>query len=87
MRHVSIILVEITHLVAYGFAPASTIAPLGTTTLVANVILAPLMLKEVFRKRDLIGVILAVSGAAMVVFSSNSEEVAVGLPKRYNRLT
>lgn len=45
------------------------------------------MLKEVFRKRDLIGVILAVSGAAMVVFSSNSEEVAVGLPKRYNRLT
>lgn len=87
MRHVSIILVKITHLVAYGFAPASTIAPLGTTTLVANVILAPLMLKEVFRKRDLIGVILAVSGAAMVVFSSNSEEVAVGLPKRYNRLT
>lgn len=83
----SIILVGITHLVAYGFAPASTIAPLGTTTLVANVILAPLMLKEVFRKRDLIGVILAVSGAAMVVFSSNSEEVAVGLPKRYNRLT
>ncbi|KAK4517312.1 peroxiredoxin type-2 [Mucor velutinosus] len=71
------ILGEVGNFVAYGFAPASTIAPLGTTTLVANVILAPLMLKEVFRKRDLIGVILAVSGAAMVVFSSNSEEVAL----------
>ncbi|KAI8378206.1 magnesium transporter NIPA-domain-containing protein [Choanephora cucurbitarum] len=71
------ILGEVGNFVAYGFAPASTIAPLGTTTLVANVILAPLMLKEVFRKRDLIGVILAVTGAAMVVFSSNSEETAL----------
>lgn len=67
------------HVIAYGFAPASTIAPLGTTTLVSNVILAPLMLKEVFRKRDLLGVILAVTGAAIVVFSSNSEEIAVSI--------
>ncbi|KAI8387005.1 magnesium transporter NIPA-domain-containing protein [Blakeslea trispora] len=71
------ILGEVGNFVAYGFAPASTIAPLGTTTLVANVILAPLMLKEVFRKRDLVGVVLAVTGAAMVVFSSNSEETAL----------
>lgn len=63
--------------VAYGFAPASTIAPLGTATLVSNVILAPLMLKEAFRKRDLLGVVLAVTGAAMVVLSSNAEEGAV----------
>jgi drug/metabolite transporter (DMT)-like permease len=35
------------------------------------------MLKEVFRKRDLLGVVLAVTGAAMVVLSSNSEEIAV----------
>ncbi|CAO3629288.1 unnamed protein product [Mucor hiemalis] len=71
------ILGEVGNFVAYGFAPASTIAPLGTTTLVSNVILAPLMLKEVFRKRDLLGVILAVTGAAIVVFSSNSEEIAL----------
>ncbi|CAO3669051.1 unnamed protein product [Rhizopus stolonifer] len=71
------ILGEVGNFVAYGFAPASTIAPLGTTTLVSNVILAPLMLKEVFRKRDLLGVFLAVSGAAIVVLSSNSEEVAL----------
>lgn len=71
------ILGEVGNFVAYGFAPASTIAPLGTTTLVSNVILAPLMLNEVFRKRDLLGVILAVAGAAMVVLSSNSQEIAV----------
>ncbi|KAG0171853.1 NIPA-like protein 3 [Apophysomyces sp. BC1034] len=71
------ILGEIGNFVAYGFAPASTIAPLGTATLVSNVILAPLMLKEVFRKRDLLGVVLAVMGAAMVVLSSNAEEGAL----------
>ncbi|KAL0078805.1 magnesium transporter NIPA-domain-containing protein [Phycomyces blakesleeanus] len=70
------VLGEVGNFVAYGFAPASTIAPLGTTTLVANVILAPLMLKETFRARDFLGVILAVMGAAIVVFSSNSEETA-----------
>ncbi|KAI9489951.1 magnesium transporter NIPA-domain-containing protein [Zychaea mexicana] len=71
------VLGEVGNFVAYGFAPASTIAPLGTTTLVTNVILAPLMLKEVFRKRDLLGVLLAVLGAAMVVLSSNSKETAL----------
>lgn len=35
------------------------------------------MLKEVFRKRDLLGVVLAVLGAAVVVLSSNGEETAV----------
>ncbi|KAI8083129.1 magnesium transporter NIPA-domain-containing protein [Halteromyces radiatus] len=71
------ILGEVGNFVAYGFAPASTIAPLGTTTLVANVILAPLMLKEVFRKRDFLGIILAVTGAAIVVLSSNEQETAL----------
>ncbi|CAO3619219.1 unnamed protein product [Cunninghamella echinulata] len=68
---------EVGNFVAYGFAPASTIAPIGCTTLVANVILAPLMLKEAFRKRDLIGIVLAVAGATTVVLSSNDQEVAL----------
>ncbi|KAI7861793.1 magnesium transporter NIPA-domain-containing protein [Spinellus fusiger] len=71
------VLGEVGNFVAYGFAPASTIAPLGTITLVANVILAPLMLKETFRLRDFMGVLLAVMGAATVVLSSNSEETAL----------
>ncbi|CAO3587619.1 unnamed protein product [Absidia cylindrospora] len=71
------VLGEVGNFVAYGFAPASTIAPLGTTTLVANVIMAPLMLKEVFRKRDFVGIILAVAGAAIVVLSSNEQETAL----------
>ncbi|KAH8551482.1 magnesium transporter NIPA-domain-containing protein, partial [Umbelopsis sp. PMI_123] len=70
---------EIGNFVAYGFAPASTIAPLGTTTLVSNVILAPLLLKERFRFRDILGVMFAMCGATVVVLSSKSEEIKASL--------
>ncbi len=63
--------------IAYGFAPASTIAPLGTVALVSNVILAPAMLHERFRIRDFFGVVLAVAGAVVVVINSKSKEVKV----------
>ncbi|KAF9109491.1 hypothetical protein BGX27_007569, partial [Mortierella sp. AM989] len=47
------ILGECGNFMAYGYAQASIVAPLGTVALVSNVILAPLMLKEPFRRRDL----------------------------------
>ena len=67
---------------AYGFAPASTIGPLGTTTLISNVVMAPLILRETFRLQGLIGVLFAVFGASIVVFSSKSEELAVSVYER-----
>ncbi|KAH8555339.1 magnesium transporter NIPA-domain-containing protein [Umbelopsis sp. PMI_123] len=68
---------ELGNFIAYGFAPASTIAPLGTTTLISNVVMAPLILREKFRLQGLVGVLFAVFGASIVVFSSKSEEVAL----------
>lgn len=63
--------------IAYGFAPASTIALLGTTTLVSNAILAPILLNEKFRKRGFLGLIFAIIGATGVVYSSKSKETDV----------
>ncbi|CAO3652806.1 unnamed protein product [Mucor hiemalis] len=68
------ILGELGNFIAYGFAPASTIAPLGTTTLVSNAILAPILLNERFRKRDFLGISFAIIGATGVVYSSKSKE-------------
>ncbi|OCF39666.1 hypothetical protein I317_06521 [Kwoniella heveanensis CBS 569] len=56
---------------SYGFAPASVVAPLGTVALIANCIFAPLILRERFHKRELIGMALAILGAVTVVWSSN----------------
>lgn len=72
---VMIIFGETGNFIAYGFAPASVVAPLGTVTLISNALLAPIMLQERFRRRDLLGIVLAVCGAVVVVMSSKTEEI------------
>ncbi|RGB27308.1 magnesium transporter NIPA-domain-containing protein [Rhizophagus diaphanus] len=66
---------ELGNFMAYAFAPASVVAPLGTVALISNVILAPIMLKERFRKQDLMGIFIAIIGAVVVVVNSKSDEV------------
>ncbi|KAG0370277.1 magnesium transporter NIPA-domain-containing protein [Gamsiella multidivaricata] len=69
------ILGECGNFLAYGYAQASIVAPLGTVALVSNVILAPLMLKEPFRKRDLVGIVIAIIGTIVVVINSKESEI------------
>ncbi|GAA6015498.1 hypothetical protein JCM10207_008615 [Rhodosporidiobolus poonsookiae] len=65
---------EFLNFLAYGFAPPSVVAPLGMVTLIANVFLAPLIVKEPFRKRDLVGVAIAILGGVTVVYASRSSD-------------
>ncbi|KAG8900075.1 hypothetical protein FRB99_006268 [Tulasnella sp. 403] len=60
---------ELGNFLSYAFAPASVFA------LIANCFFAPLMLKERFRKRDFLGIIIAILGAVTVVISSKSSDV------------
>ncbi|KAF8974374.1 magnesium transporter NIPA-domain-containing protein [Flammula alnicola] len=65
---------EMGNFISYAFAPASVVAPLGTFALMANCFFAPLLLGEHFRKRDLIGVAIAILGAVTVVLASNASD-------------
>lgn len=69
---------EMGNFMAYGFAPASIVSPLGVVALISNCIIAPCLLKEKFRKRDLWGVIVSVAGAVVVVLSAKSSEEQIG---------
>jgi hypothetical protein len=69
---------EAGNFLAYGFAPASIVSPLGVVALISNCIIAPFMLKEPFRKRDALGVIIAVGGAVTVVLSANDDNPKLG---------
>ncbi|KAH9843962.1 DUF803-domain-containing protein [Rhodofomes roseus] len=69
---------ELGNFISYAFAPASVVAPLGTFALIANCFFAPLMLKERFRKRDFMGILIAVMGAVTVVLSANPSDVRLG---------
>jgi drug/metabolite transporter (DMT)-like permease len=69
---------EAGNFLAYGFAPASIVSPLGVVALVSNCIIAPFMLKESFRKRDALGVVIAVGGAVTVVLSASDNNPKLG---------
>ena len=65
---------EMGNFLAYGFAPASIVSPLGVVALVSNCVIAPILFKEVFRARDFWGVVVAMAGAVTVVLSAKGEE-------------
>ncbi|KAI1979039.1 hypothetical protein LOZ53_004787 [Ophidiomyces ophidiicola] len=69
---------EAGNFLAYGFAPASIVSPLGVVALVSNCLIAPFMLKERFRRRDFFGVLIAIGGAVTVVLSANTSEGKIG---------
>jgi drug/metabolite transporter (DMT)-like permease len=62
---------------AYGFAPASLVAPLGAVALLSNVLISPVMLGEQFYPSDIGGIILAIIGAVTVVFSSKQSDATL----------
>jgi hypothetical protein len=65
---------EMGNFLAYGFAPASIVSPLGVVALISNCVIAPILFKEAFRPRDFWGVLVAITGAVTVVLSANQQE-------------
>jgi len=68
---------EIGNFTAYGFAPASLVAPLGTTAVIANAVIAVIFLKEEIRPRDILGIALAIIGAFLLVNFSNKKDTVL----------
>jgi len=69
---------ETGNFLAYGFAPASIVSPLGVVALVSNCVIAPVLLKERFRQRDFWGVAVAIAGAVIIVLSAKNSEIKMG---------
>ena len=72
---------------AYGFAPASIVSPLGVVALISNCIIAPCLLKERFRPRDFWGVVVAVGGACTVVLSAQNSTADLGPKELWSAIT
>lgn len=74
-------------MIRYGFAPASLVSPLGVVALISNCIIAPWLLKEKFRKRDALGVLIAVGGVVTLVLSSEGHEKRMGPEDIWSEIT
>ncbi len=78
---------ETGNFIAYGFAPASIVSPLGVVALISNCVIAPIMLKEEFRRQDLLGVLVAIAGAVTVVLSAKTSERKLGPHEVWHAIT
>ena len=72
---------------SYGFAPASIVSPLGVVALISNCIIAPCLLRERFRKQDLLGVVIAIGGVVTVVLSAKNSENRMGPHEIWEAIT
>ena len=71
---VLVILGSLFDFAALAFASQSLIAPLGSLTLVSNVFLAPLLLKEKLSRRDVVCTLVIVVGAALAVSCASHDD-------------
>lgn len=58
---------ELGNMLAYGYAPVSLVAPVGSVGVFVNEIVAVLLLKEPFRKRDGLGLFGIVAGVLLII--------------------
>jgi len=78
---------EAGNFLAYGFAPASIVSPLGVVALISNCLIAPLLLGERFRWRDGVGVIIAIAGCVTVVLSASESNPKLNPDKIWQLIT
>jgi len=64
---VCILVGEVGNVIAYGYAPASIVTPMGAIGIVTNVIITTYVLKEPFSKLNAVGVCCVIGGIVTVV--------------------
>uniref|UniRef100_H2YXM0 NIPA-like protein 2 n=1 Tax=Ciona savignyi TaxID=51511 RepID=H2YXM0_CIOSA len=70
------VLGELGNFMAYGFAPASLVAPLGSVAVVANAVIAVVFLREPLTTSSMMGVTLVLMGSlTLISFSAKSRPV------------
>jgi drug/metabolite transporter (DMT)-like permease len=65
---------ETGNFLAYAYAPATLVAPLGAVSVISNSVLAHYVLKEDLNRRNLAGVALAILGAVLIVVYAPSSD-------------
>ncbi|AOW07141.1 magnesium transporter NIPA-domain-containing protein [Yarrowia lipolytica] len=65
---------EAGNFLAYAFAPASVVSPLGVFAIVANCLIAPIVFKERVKWSNMMGVAVTVVGILFVVLSATSAQ-------------
>lgn len=66
---------EVGNLVAYGYAEATVVTPIGAVGVIFSAVIATFVLKEKFLRTHLIGILLIAGGVVLIVYSKGNEKV------------
>ncbi|BAT73211.1 probable magnesium transporter NIPA6 [Vigna umbellata] len=71
---ITMIVGEIANFVAYIYAPAVLVTPLGALSIIVSAVLAHFLLKEKLQKMDVLGCLLCIVGSTVVVLHAPEEK-------------
>ncbi|KAI4336490.1 hypothetical protein L6164_015012 [Bauhinia variegata] len=71
---ITMIVGEIANFVAYIYAPAVLVTPLGALSIIVSAVLAHFLLKEKLQKMGMLGCLLCIVGSTMVVLHAPQEQ-------------
>ncbi|KAK7836622.1 putative magnesium transporter nipa6 [Quercus suber] len=70
---ITMIVGELANFVAYMFAPAVLVTPLGALSIIVSAVLAHFFLKEKLQKMGILGCVLCIVGSTLIVLHAPSE--------------
>ncbi|XP_061342839.1 probable magnesium transporter NIPA6 isoform X2 [Gastrolobium bilobum] len=71
---ITMIVGEIANFVAYAFAPAVLVTPLGALSIIVSAILADLILKEKLHHLGILGCVMCIAGSLVIVIHAPKEQ-------------
>ncbi|WRX31847.1 Magnesium transporter NIPA - like 9 [Theobroma cacao] len=69
----AVIVGEVANFVAYAFAPAILVTPLGALSIIVSAVLAQFMLKEKLQPLGVLGCVMCISGSVVIVIHAPQE--------------
>ncbi|XP_072964186.1 probable magnesium transporter NIPA6 isoform X1 [Typha angustifolia] len=84
---VTMIIGEIANFVAYIFAPAVLVTPLGALSIIVSAVLAHFILKEKLQRMGVLGCVLCIVGSTVIVLHAPEEKTPSSVDQIWNLAT
>ncbi|XVF04818.1 hypothetical protein REPUB_Repub05bG0118100 [Reevesia pubescens] len=76
---ITMIVGEVANFVAYAFAPAILVTPLGALSIIVSAVLAHFMLKEKLHQLGVLGCVMCISGSVIIVIHAPQESPIISV--------
>ncbi|XP_022731616.1 probable magnesium transporter NIPA3 isoform X2 [Durio zibethinus] len=84
---ITMIVGEVANFVAYAFAPAILVTPLGALSIIVSAVLAHFILKEKLHQLGVLGCVMCISGSVVIVIHAPQESPITSVQEIWNMAT